>query len=381
MSDKEVYGKFFEWLNQTWFKLSDADDMLPLLRARYTAEDASLLTGMPFTGRSLTELAEMKQADRAELEARLDALAKKGIVFRRVKDGEPRYSLNDAYFVFLRSSFWPSEADDSMQKLAPHVNQYFYHGFYDEYAKTHHKGLRTVHIDKTVEDTRRVLPYEDVAKIVDEREYWCVTKCACRHRKKIDPDSPDCDMPMEACLHFDGLARYIVDNGIGREITREETHDILKEVAEAGLVHGASNWRDGVDTICNCCKCCCVWLEAYHVLGHASSIVPSSYLVRTQSEVCNGCGLCAKRCPMDALRLEESPVATNRFGKVSVLTSEHCIGCGVCVYKCPSGALTLERRSEPPVPPKDAREYVSSFMADTRKPGATPILRADEKEE
>ncbi|MFC1734637.1 ATP-binding protein [Candidatus Hydrogenedentota bacterium] len=367
MSDERIFGDFIEWLNQTWFKVPDAEELLPLLRARYTQEEAEFLTGMPFSGRSLTELVEMKQADRSELEAKLDGLARKGLVFRRVKDGEPRYSLNDAYFVFLRSTFWPDRDDDTLKAIAPHANKYFYNGFYDQYAKAHHKGLRTVHINKTVEDPRVVLPYEDVVKIVDERQYWCVTQCACRHRKNLDPDSPDCDLPMEACLHFDALARYIVDNGMGREISRDEAHEILKESAEAGLVHGASSWRDGVDTICNCCKCCCVWMEAYHILGHTRSLDPSNYRVRTDSEKCKGCGLCVERCPMEGLRLEESESAGNRPGKVAVLTPERCIGCGVCVYKCPSDGLVLERRAETTVPPKDAREYIRLFDAECRE--------------
>ena len=75
---------------------------------------------------------------------------------------------------------------------------------------------------------------------------------------------------------------------------------------------------------------------------------------------------------MEALHLEESGLANNKFGKVSVLTPQRCIGCGVCAYKCPSKALVLERRTETTEPPRDVLEYVRLFMEDCQKNVAPP---------
>ena len=58
---------------------------------------------------------------------------------------------------------------------------------------------------------------------------------------------------------------------------QEETRDILKQAAEAGLVHAISNWQDGADTICNCCQCCCLFFEAHHILKHDKSHDVSNY--------------------------------------------------------------------------------------------------------
>jgi len=67
---------------------------------------------------------------------------------------------------------------------------------------------------------------------------------------------------------------------------------------------------------------------------------------------------------MEALRLEDSPEARNKTGKVAVLDPDLCIGCGVCAYKCPTKSLTLERREVIVDPPKDVRDYMKRFMAD-----------------
>ena len=160
-----------------------------------------------------------------------------------------------------------------------------------------------------------------------------------------------------------------MENGLGREISKEETRDILKQAAESGLVHAISNWVEGADTICNCCRCCCLFFEAYHVLKHDKSHDVSNYRVRINSETCKACGLCVKRCPMDALRLEDSHLATNKKRKAAVLDAELCLGCGVCVYKCPTQSLILERKEEITHPSKDAREWMERWYKD-KKAGA-----------
>ena len=186
----------------------------------------------------------------------------------------------------------------------------------------------------------------------------------------LDDDSHTCRKPTGNCLHFDTLGRYCVQNGLGRVITREETERILKESADAGLVHGISNWQVKPDTICNCCSCCCLWTEAYHKLGHHKSLDTSNYRLRIQPEDCSGCGLCVKRCPMDALQLKFSDEVQNKYSKAPVLDPALCLGCGVCVHKCPTDSLTLEHKEEIQDPPENARDYVMRFMAD-RKAGVS----------
>jgi len=366
MSDQDVYIKFIDWLNKTWWMLPDSEHLLPSIMAFYTPEEATLLTGMPFSGKNLEELADIKGMDPAELATKLDALARKGAVWRSVKGDTVRYSLNDTFFVFMRAPFWAEEPHETAKTLAKPLNKYFYDGFMDQFAPAHAKGLRTIPIDKTIEDPRRILPYEDVIKYVESQDYHTVSSCPCRQRKKLDPDASVCDHAMEVCLHFGRLGHYIVENGLGREITKEETIAILNQAAETGLVHAISNWEQGADTICNCCKCCCLFFEAYHVLDHDKSHDVSNYRVRVDQETCIACGLCVQRCPMDALSLEDSPEATNKKGQVSTLKPDRCIGCGVCVYKCPSNSLILERREVIEHPPKDVREWMGRWSSDQK---------------
>jgi ferredoxin len=363
MSDEVIYREFIDWFKQSW-PLPETEELLPLVKARFSPEEAVFLTDMPHGMTRLGDLAAQKGMDPAELGPKLDGMARRGVVYRRIVDDEVLYKLNDAFFTFLRSSYWAGSEDETTKSLAPLTNKYFLNGFFGNWADAHYQGLRTLPIEETIADTRQVMPYEDVVELAESLDYPTVSYCPCKQRKNLDSESADCEHPGEVCLHFGDLGRYIVENGMGREITREETREILRTAAKSGLVHGVSNWLDDVDTICNCCKCCCMWLEGHHVLEHPMSLSPSNYRVLNDDEKCKACELCVSRCPMEALRLEESPEANNKRGQVSAATIERCIGCGVCVYTCPVEALTLERREVTEDPPKDVREFARHFITD-----------------
>ena len=68
------------------------------------------------------------------------------------------------------------------------------------------------------------------------------------YKKQYNPNTKAIN-PSEVCLHFNELRRYCVENELGREITKEETLEILKKSAEAGLVHGIADYVVNPDTI------------------------------------------------------------------------------------------------------------------------------------
>ncbi|MDQ7783681.1 MAG: 4Fe-4S binding protein [Desulfomonilaceae bacterium] len=363
MNPNRVYESLVDWLRKSWWDLPESDDLIPIIRSRCTPREAELMIGMPFSGRSLEDLSQAKGIDAHALEAELAVLCAKGLVFRSTRGTSVRYRLNDSYFSLLRAPFWAGREDDPGSEFANRINRYFRTGLYDQYAEVPEKGLRVLPINKTIEDPRQILPYEDAINFLAGQREICVATCPCRHRKHLDPEAESCTHSTEVCLHFGSLARYMVDHDMGRPIDGDEAQEILRECAEEGLVHAISNWVDGVDSICNCCSCCCVFFEAYHVLKHSRSLDPSNYVVHVTTETCQGCGLCVKRCPMNALTLESTPQAWNKKGKAAVLDADACIGCGVCAYKCPSESLVLRRRERIVDPPQNPREYTMRYLA------------------
>lgn len=364
MENGKIYDALIQWFRESGAYVPASDELVPLMGKTYTPGEAKLLTGMPLTLSRLHELAALKGEDPLDLEARLDDMARKGLVYRILVGGEIRYRPNPPRFVFLRSFFWPGRKDEYTRSVASHATRYYMDGLGDHWKDVDTKGLRAIPIEKTIEDPRTVLPYEAVLEVLQAQDRFAVANCACRHRNNSDPHTADCRHETENCLHFGKFADYIIENGLGREIDLEECLAILDRAAEAGLVHAASNWQKNVDTICNCCRCCCVYLQAFHVLKHERGMNHSNFEARVDPGTCLGCGLCVKRCPMDALTLVQSPRATGKTGKISKVQRELCIGCGVCGYNCPTKSLILKRRKHTVVPPEDAVELKRRYAAE-----------------
>jgi len=369
MDTEEIYAGFVDWLRKCGAYVPDSAELMPLIRACYRPEEARLLTGMPLTPAGLQEIAALKHADARDLAAALDDLARRGLVFRSEERGRTTYRLNSLRFAFLRSFFWPGREDEYTRRVASHVSRYYLDGLGDHWKDVHTKGLRVVPVRRTVDDPRQILPYEDVRELLLQQELFAVAHCACRQRARTDSSASACRHETENCLHFGKLADYIIKNELGRKITRGESEEILTRAAEAGLVHAVSNWQRDVDTICNCCSCCCVYFQGFHVLKHSSAMNASRHEIHTNPEKCQGCGLCVKRCPMNALNLVSHPAANNKSGKVAASIPDLCIGCGICAYKCPSGSLTLKSRTraiEPPIDVNDLKKKYAQELAAAR---------------
>ncbi len=107
-----------------------------------------------------------------------------------------------------------------------------------------------------------------------------------------------------------------------------------------------------------------MWLMPYHQDGHPKSLSPSNFVVEVTAETCKACGLCTKRCPMDALQLKFSTEAKNKFRKAVEIEPDLCIGCGVCVHKCKSNSIILKSRANQTRPPKTPGDWGMKHMMD-----------------
>ena len=58
--------------------------------------------------------------------------------------------------------------------------------------------------------------------------------------------------------------------------------------------------------------------------------------IAIQSDLCDGCGICLRSCPVDVLRLDGSTQ------KAYVAYSKDCHVCGLCEDDCPQRAITID---------------------------------------
>jgi len=285
---------------------------------------------------TLDELAEKTGIPKDDVEKMIDPLFMKGLLFKSKKPDATRYYRVRHFLQFHDATI-----------LAPDMPQ----SFFDLWKKYHateflqfHKKLeevlprsvvRVIPVNIAVEPDVRVAPFDDIKQVVANARNLAVTDCTCR---VVDGS---CGQPLEVCIQVNKAADYAIERGTGRQLTKEETIDMLKMCEEEGLVHCVGNSRGLGHVICNCCEDCCInWP------GPRTSAVnftaPSRFTAVIDSDLCTSCETCLERCYFDAISLDED---------TSQIDEEKCMGCGLCVVTCPEEAITLnEIRGEDFVP-------------------------------
>ena len=81
-----------------------------------------------------------------------------------------------------------------------------------------------------------------------------------------------------------------------------------------------------------------------HVLGQ---LVPGSFGMQVDKKLCVGCGLCRKKCPMQAVSITQGKAQINRH---------HCIVCGQCRQACPRKAIAYTNGLHREVAKHDVQE-------------------------
>ena len=87
--------------------------------------------------------------------------------------------------------------------------------------------------------------------------------------------------------------------------------------------------------------------------GYPNMVVTSSYVARSDRERCKGCGVCSKRCPIQAIPRVPDPDSRFRKHGRPAVDESLCVGCGVCTVKCTSGAMKLHPRKQRVIHPEN----------------------------
>ena len=70
---------------------------------------------------------------------------------------------------------------------------------------------------------------------------------------------------------------------------------------------------------------------------------------------CRSCGLCSRRCPCEAIRIEKE-------AKIWEIDRLRCAACGDCVEGCPLGGLTMEQTYLPPVVEHTVERHTITYV-------------------
>lgn len=222
----------------------------------------------------------------------------------------------------------------------------------------------------TNDKMNHILDYERATHIVEEAKYIGLGTCYCRHKMYHAGHPCEIDAPWDVCLTFDNVARSLAEHGeYAKLISKEEAMDALERSYASNLVQIGENVREHPAFICNCCGCCCEALQAARKFSPMQPVATTNYIPEVSLEKCIGCGKCAKVCPILAIAMEEGKAGVGeeerqkdegrnageekesrnasdkaRAKRHAKIDTEICLGCGVCARNCPTKAIELKRR-------------------------------------
>ena len=358
----DVYEKLAKHLDNLpgGFPQTKSAVEMRILRRIFTPEDAEFATHLTLIPEEPRVIARRAKIPVEGAARRLEEMEEKGLIISFREENKPPSYMAEQFVV----GFWEGQVNKLDPELVQMVEEYRDTIIKEVTLGRRTPQLRTIPVNRSISIENVVMPYERAEELVHTHKSFAVSNCICRQGMRII--GKGCDKPEESCLQFGMAADSVVRNGQGRAISMEETLAILQRAEEVGLVLQPNNAKDPL-FICTCCGCCCGVLRNLKAYPEPASVVASPFWASLNTDTCKGCGLCTKRCQMEALHLDN---------KKSVLDVNRCIGCGLCVSTCPTHSLSLVRKpkAKQPYVPKDIIETNIKLGKDRGKLGISKLI-------
>jgi ferredoxin len=319
------------------------EEAWPYLRLMVNKQEMNLIVAMGGKEITADEAAHVLGVNRAEAADLLTRCYSRCILNKTFENGVTKYS--PAGFGSLVDHFAKHENwDDIPAAGRKAINR----RFLDEFVTKHRPSVERKKAGLAAENALpndAVMLLSEIEEMLDAATHIVVLPCDCRRLGQ------NCDRPIETCIWMDDAALEALDRGHGRRLTNEAAKELVRWADKKGLMHTAdSEWRTrGLHAVCNCCACDCYPFRAAQELGSKGAWPKSRYIAVHETEGCNLCGACVKRCHFGAFYHDGSTLKVDGKAKKNVLFDpDKCWGCGLCANTCPVGAIlmkSLEDRS------------------------------------
>jgi len=272
-----------------------------------------------------------------EMSEHLHKMFMNGCLQRSGKEGSWRYSN-----AMLAIGMFEYHVDHLTPEFVENMNKYFDEAFAEEFHKTAIPQLRTSPHSKALLVEHKIATYDDMRLYVQNvTKPIQVANCICKQGEALIGKPCKQTDDIEVCLMF-GSKSY-AEREQAREISKDECLAILDRAEKEGMVLQPGNTMEPF-CICICCGCCCGVLKAAKQFPNPARLFATNYFVEVDLDGCIGCGICVRRCQMEAIVIEN---------KKAIIDLERCIGCGLCVTTCPTTAMKLIKKEKETIPPKN----------------------------
>jgi Pyruvate/2-oxoacid:ferredoxin oxidoreductase delta subunit len=346
----------------------ESETLFRILEVLFSEKEAELASQLPMDMFTIKKAAKIWQRTESQAEKILDGLADKGILIDIKGKKKRRFIMAPTMAGFFEFSIMRTDGKFDRKLLSELFHKYINEEdlFFKMLFSLDPAVVRTFVHEDTIAHQKKieVLDYERATHVIDSATCITVGSCYCRH--KMEHMGKACDKPQEVCLTFNTCAESLAKHGIAKKISKQKAHKILKMCIDEGLVQIGDNVQNSVAFICNCCGCCCEALLGYKRLGCAPEI-SSNFKAVVDRKHCKGCGICAKKCPVDAIEIRD---------KKAYIDIDKCIGCGVCTGVCPTKGIQMHQRKERVFVPHDSFER---FVMEAINEGKLPNLIFDNR--
>jgi formate hydrogenlyase subunit 6/NADH:ubiquinone oxidoreductase subunit I len=359
---KDVYRNLGSKIDGLSARAPWSDTLEALLRELYSEDDARLVAAMPWGFSRIGRLERLTGTPRPQLERQFERLCPRGLVMDVLVGDEYYYAPSPMVIGIFEFTMMRTGAALPYDRWAQLFRDYleeggFYRANFGDGQKV--SVMRTVPHDGSIAaDHVEVLDYEKAAAIIDRNDRFAIGICSCRHEHE-HAGGRTCKVPMETCSSFgEATVGFMVRNRLAREVSKVEMLDNLARSRELGLVLNADNVQRNVTFMCHCCGCCCNVLRGISRHGYPNAVVTSNYIAGSERDRCIGCGICSRKCPIQAItRVPDPEPRFRKFGR-PVVDQDLCIGCGVCTLRCKPGAMRLHKRKQRVLHPETTFERI-----------------------
>jgi len=333
------------------YPASESGVELKILAKLFTPLEAEIACRLTLEPQTVAEVTRPDGIPMGDIKSTLKTMVRKGLIEVERCEGGLGFKLMP--FIVGFYEYQNAQIDEEFAALF----ETYYHEVLHKVMNIQPPIQRVIPVERAIPHHIEVLSYQKASTYIDEAQSWGVLNCICRVQKRLIGEG--CRHSVENCLVLSPRSNAFKNVDAIRDLTREETLEILRRADEEGLVHSTSNIQKGVTYICNCCTCSCGVLRGIAEYGHLNAIAASDFLAQVDASSCTGCGLCVDRCQFGAISLSE---------EVAVIDGTHCIGCGLCVTQCPAGALALKPKApeETTAPPETEKDW-RALRAESRK--------------
>ncbi len=339
-----------------------------LLKLHFTIEEALIAMAMSFRYETLEEIQNRLPAVEKKLKAltpelttdaltpaeilkHLDAMSSRTTIMQKEENGTLLYCLVPLVIGMYEGMVYDLD-DDYIDAFKNYANK-LQHGL--SLISTDVPQMRTIPIEAAITAVHDVMRYDDVKEHISNSDGPIfIVECICRKKSRMMGEPCKKTQRTETCMVFGDIAKMLLKFSKGREVSRVEALEIIRENQKEGLVLQAYNMQNP-EVICSCCGCCCGMLSVQKMLPNPRIFTTSNYHAVIDPKKCIGCRLCEKKCQVCALTFNK------KKKKVSVV-DKRCIGCGNCIPVCRAGALTLVKKTGVPVPPADFESLQEAIM-------------------